>query len=323
MKKYKRGFIGITGVVFIAFAMSLISISEALIAQDKLKEETVDGTPENSQNNWGYNQDLCKHYTSYRASGPINIDGTPDENTWKTAEKSPRFVDLVTGLPGTFDTRAAILWDEEYLYIAFWVQEPDVLASLTKRESPIWYDNDVEIFIAGQDCYYEFEINALGTILDIFYIWQDAYKKGSRFDIQEFDLLNPLVWIQGGDPFERVHPRGGRWAFTDWNFKGMKSAVKINGTLNKRDDVDDGWTVEVAFPWSGMKILAGDKNLPPGEGDTWRMDISRFQHFKQEGVGPDVKTFPGWAWNSHGAFNSHIPEVFTFIHFSEKIVGKK
>ena len=36
-------------------------------------------------------------------------------------------------------------------------------------------ENDVEVFIAGQDAYYEFELNALGTIMERFYIWQDRY----------------------------------------------------------------------------------------------------------------------------------------------------
>ena len=29
-----------------------------------------------------------------------------------------------------------------------------------------------------------------------------------------------------------AHPRGNRWAFPDWDFPGLKTAVKIDGTLN-------------------------------------------------------------------------------------------
>jgi len=49
----------------------------------------------------------------------------------------------------------------------------------------IFRENDVEVFIDGGDCYYEFEINALGTIYEVFFIWQDAYKRGGRFDVPE------------------------------------------------------------------------------------------------------------------------------------------
>jgi hypothetical protein len=269
-----------------------------------------------SENNYGYDQGICKHYTCCRTAEPIHIDGMLDKPSWKLAEKSPRFVDMVSGKAVAFDTRAALLWDDENLYVAFWVQEPDIQASLTERDSLIWNDNDVEIFIAGQDCYYEFEINAFGTVFEVLYVWQDAYTHGSRFDIPELDLLTQKVEVLGGDYDYRTHPRKGRWAFREWDMRGMKSAVKINGTINKSDDIDEGWTVELAFPWEGMKLLAGDRPLPPREGDIWRMDLSRFQKFTDR----DTVINPGWAWNTHNAYDSHIPELFTYIHFTDKIV---
>lgn len=274
--------------------------------------------PTDSGNHYGYNQDLCKHYTCCRVNEPIRVNGLLEKPSWQLAEKSPRFVDLVSGKTVALDTRAALLWDDENLYVAFWVQEPDIQATLTERDSLIWNDNDVEIFIAGQDCYYEFEINAFGTVFEVLYVWQDAYTHGSRFDVPELDLLTQKVEVLGGGYDYRTHPRKGRWAFREWDMQGMQSAVKINGTINKSDDIDEGWTVELAFPWSGMKLLAGDKSLPPRNGDVWRMDLSRFQKFRDR----DSTINPGWAWNTHGTYDSHIPELFTYIHFTDKIVGE-
>ncbi len=51
------------------------------------------------------------HYVARRAAGPITIDGRLDEPSWQMAQKSPRFVDMVSGAPGFYDTRAAALWD--------------------------------------------------------------------------------------------------------------------------------------------------------------------------------------------------------------------
>ena len=48
------------------------------------------------------------------------------------------------------------------------------------------------------------------------------------------------------------------------------------------------------------------------------MDFSRFEHIEQHG-----RLNPGWAWNKHGVYDSHIPECFTFVHFSEKVVGSE
>ena len=80
----------------------------------------------------------------------------------------PRFVDMISGVPGFFNTQAAALWDDEALYIAFWIEEPFVEARLTQRDSTIFQENDVEVFIDGGDCYYEFEINALNTVYEVF-----------------------------------------------------------------------------------------------------------------------------------------------------------
>jgi hypothetical protein len=262
------------------------------------------------------------HYTCLRTPSRIEIDGRLDTPEWQKAPKSRRFVDLVSGVPGFLETRMASLWDDENLYVAFWVEEPNVRARLIDRDSLVWTENDVEIFIEGEDCYYEFQINALGTIYEVFYVWQDAYRKGSRFDIPEFGLLERRVDVLGG--FQDAsrygrHPRGARWAFMDWDFPGLKAAVQVSGTINDSSNVDRGWTAEVAFPWSGMKALAGGRPVPPRDGDVWRMDFSRFELLEYCGVKADPH--PGWALNRHGIYDSHIPECFSFVHFLEKKIG--
>ena len=266
---------------------------------------------------YGCSEEEIGHYTCYRTDEVIHIDGCLDETSWQKAPKSPRFVDLVTGEPGPWDTRMAALWDDDHLYIGFWVEEPFVQAKFTARDSPVYMENDIELFIAGKDCYYEFEINALGTIYEVFFIWQDAYKKGSVFDRREFDLLDRRADILGGFQDNLrfgKHPRGKRWAFLDWDFSGLKSAVQVEGTINDNTDIDKGWTVELAFPWKGMKTLAEGRSLPPQEGDIWRMDFSRFEALSFRGM--HVHPAPGWALNKHGVYDSHIPECFTFVHFS-------
>jgi hypothetical protein len=270
---------------------------------------------------YGCPEDKVGHYTCYRTNEAIQIDGHLNENVWQKAPRSPRFVDLVTGGPATLDTRMSALWDDEHLYVGFWVEEPHVQAKLTNRDSLIYLENDVEVFIAGKDCYYEFEINALGTVYEIFFIWQDAYAKGSVFDRPEFDLLSQRVDVLGGfqDSLRfGKHPRGKRWAFLDWDFPGMRSAVQVDGTLNNNTVVDKGWTVELAFPWKGMGPLAEGRSSPPENGDIWRMGFSRFEAFDREGH--PVQPSTGWAFNKHGVYDSHIPECFTFVHFSTKAV---
>lgn len=265
------------------------------------------------------------HYTCYRTSQPIALDGRLDEPAWQQAPRSPRFVDMATGEPGFFDTRAAALWDDEYLYIGFWVEEPFVEAHLTERDSLIFTENDVEVFIDGGDCYYEFEINALGTIYEVFFIWQDAYRRGGKFDVPEFDLLGRKALSFAGN-YDRspqhfwwgTHPRKARWAFVDWDMPGLRSAVHIDGVLNDRTTIDRGWTAELAFPWAGMGWLANGRSLPPRDSDEWSIFFGRFEQLQVAGMRPEPQ--PAWCWNKHGTLDTHMPERFTRVHFSERLV---
>jgi hypothetical protein len=266
---------------------------------------------------YGCAEELLAHYTCARTPAPLVIDGDLDKPAWKAARKSERFVDLVTGQPVWHDTRMACLWDDQALYVGFWIEEPRVCATLTQRDSFIWHDNDVEIFLGGDDCYYEFEINAFGTIYEAFFIYQDALKKGSRFDVPEFDLYRRDVDVLSGfqDPARYgKHHRGKRWAFMDWDFPQLRSAVKVNGKINDPSHVDLGWTVELAFPWAGMKSLFSGRSLPPRDGDMLRAAFFRFQTLgcKGEATGQS----PGWALNPHGVYDSHIPECFSYLHFT-------
>ncbi len=259
------------------------------------------------------------HYTAYHVSEPVKIDGHLDEPAWQRAPRSPRYIDILTGQPAIHDTRASVLWDDEHLYIAIRVEEPLVRAKFTNHNDPIYYDNDVEVFIAGRDAYYEFEINAFNTCYEVFFIWEAAYERGGFAQATEFHRTKLT-------PFNGVgfttHPRGGRLGNFQWTFPGKKTAVFIDGTVNKDDDRDRGWTVELAFPWKGMEWLAkaDQRALPPKDGDTWRIDFSRFNQYK---AAPPANDSGGWGWSRHGIWDSHIPECFPFIHFSQTSVLKR
>ena len=214
---------------------------------------------------YGAPEKLLSHYTCYRTPQKIKIDGDLTKSVWQNAPKSSRFVDMVTGEPAMFETRVACLWDEEAFYVAYWVQEPQVRATQTKRDSFIWFDNDVELFIAGEDCYYEFEINAFNTVYEVFFIYQEAMKKpGNRF-LPEFDLYKREVDVLSGfqDPSRyNKHPRGKRWAIMDFDVEGLTTAVQVQGRINDPTFLDNGWTVELKLPWKGLRPLFSKSIFP-------------------------------------------------------------
>ena len=254
------------------------------------------------------------HYTAYKIDAAVKIDGKLDEAAWENAPRSSNFRDLISGRSTIHETKAAVLWDDEFLYVGYWIEEPDLQATLTERDAPIYQNNDVELFIAGEDAYYEFEINAFGTIYEVFFIWEESYNKYSQ--MAAFDRDKPGVRPFNGVGYKN-HPRGGRIGYWNWDFPGLRSAVFLDGTINDDSDRDRGWTVELALPWSGMEALAvgNDLNLPPRDKDVWRMDFSRFNQYKEA---PPANDSGGWAWSPHYVWDSHVPECFTFIHFSER-----
>jgi hypothetical protein len=263
------------------------------------------------------------HYTCYKIDHSIPIDGDLNKTVWKKAKRSPRFVDMVTGDPAFYSTEAAALWDDENLYIAFWAEEPQITASLRERDSLIFLDNDLEVFIDGGDCYYELEINAFNTLYEVFFIWKDAYARGGKYDVPEFDVFGKKAMTFGGNDdrdgntfWWGTHPRGLRWAFLDYDLPGLKTAVKIDGTINDTTAVDKGWTLEIAIPWRSLKWLANGRSLPPSETDTWRIFFGRFQ--KLTASGHEVNPHPAWVWNKHGVYDTHRPECFTQIQFTNR-----
>jgi hypothetical protein len=232
-----------------------------------------------------------KTYECPRASGPVHVDGRLDDAAWRAAPWTDFFVDIEGDAKPRprFRTRAKMLWDDEYFYVAAEMEEPHVWGTLTKHDSVIFHDNDFEVFIDPNGDtleYYEFEINALNT---------------------GWDLFLPKPYRHGGK------------ARNEWEIPGLNTAVHVRGTLNNPKDKDEGWSVEIAFPW---KVLAefAHKAAPPRPGDEWRVNFSRveWQHQIVDGkYGKVPKTKEdNWVWSPQGVVNMHIPEHWGRVKFT-------
>ncbi len=127
----------------------------------------------------------------------------------------------------------------------------------------------------------------------------------------EFDLAVHRPAVLGGDGGPH-HPRGMRWAFSHWRFPGLQVGVQVDGTLNKRDDIDRGWSAEIALPWEGLKRLADEQSLPPAQGDVWRMGLARRQIIDQRASQRQVT----WTWHPLGEGDLHVPESHMEVEFA-------
>jgi len=220
-----------------------------------------------------------KSYDCKRAVKPLVIDGKLDDRAWKAAAWSTDFVDIegdAKPLP-RFRTRMKMLWDETYLYVGAELEEPDIKAKLTEHDSVIFHDNDFELFLkppTGTPGYFEFEINALNTSWDLFL--NKPYRQGGKAD-------------------------------NSWDIPGLKTAVLLAGTLNKSDDTDKTWTVEIAIPWAAFTSRLPVE--PPKSGTEWRVNFSRVE-WKAGQPRED-----NWVWSPQGAVNMHIPEMWGYLRF--------
>ncbi len=218
-------------------------------------------------------------YRVHHAKSAVEVDGKLEKKEWRQAEWTEDFVDIEgTSEPKPrFRTRAKMLWDDRYLYIAAELEEPDVKASITQHDAVIFHDNDFEVFlkpIPSEEGYFEFEMNALNTGWDLYLA--KPYRLGGHAD-NSFELA------------------------------GSQTAVAIQGTLNKSADKDKGWTLEIAIPWTAF---ASRQVVPkPEVGSTWRVNFSRVE-WK-----PGQKREDNWVWSPQGVINMHIPERWGYLEF--------
>jgi len=260
--------------------------------------------------------DRVSRAAARRAVTPPALDGRLEAACWDDADWSPRFVDLVSGAPVRYDTRAALLWDDDHLYAGFRLEQPDVTATLTERDAHIWLDDDVEVFVAGDDAYYELEVNAFGTVYEVLFEWDDATRRAAERP-PELRRDHPQA-----APFDGVgfrHPRGPRTGFWGFDLPGLRTAVHVDGTLNDPRDTDTGWTVEVRWPWAGLRELSGVP-MPPKDGDQWRINFSRVEWdiTTDGGKYRKVKGRPeyNWVWSPQGLIDMHVPSRWGYLHFS-------
>ena len=245
-----------------------------------------------------------KNYICYRTNQHIIVDGKLDENDWNMAEWTEDFADIrgSSKILPRFSTKVKILWDQNYLYIAAKLEEPNIWATITTKDDTIFKDNCFELFIDPDGDTYnycELEINALNTI------WDLKLLKPYR------DMKNPSI--------------------TCWDINGLKKAISIYGTLNQSGDKDSCWIVELALPWKTFKELT-NANIPPQDNDQWRINFLRVEWMTEISNGNYVKKINPltqkpivdfWSWSPQGIVNMHYPEMWGFVQFSDKLVGSE
>ncbi|HVV50391.1 MAG TPA: carbohydrate-binding family 9-like protein, partial [Polyangia bacterium] len=194
-----------------------------------------------------------KRYLAREIEKAPKLDGKLDDAVWTAAPSTGPFVNTLTGGPvaPSMKTEAKLLWDKKNLYVAFDNTDDDVWTDLAKRDDKLWTEEADELMIDADGngrTYIELQVAPNGNIFDTYLPSPRRYE----------DTVDPKL-----KPFS-------------WNSK-LTAKVHVDGTLNKRDDQDRGWTVELAIPLEDVKGM-DDKSgvrLPPQPGDVWRINMFR------------------------------------------------
>ena len=191
------------------------------------------------------------------ADTPIKIDGKGDDPAWKHAQVIDHFYLPWLKVPRNAKTatKAKLLWDRDYLYFLAEMEDTDLYADVTEHDGQTW-DNDVfEMFFKPADDkpgYYEFQVNAAGTVMDMF------------------------IPRRGAGGYRRFKKDG------DFH---IDAKVTLDGTLNNWTDKDKGWTVEGRIPWTDFLRTGGR----PAAGESWKVNLCRYD-YSVDFEGPELST---------------------------------
>ncbi len=259
------------------------------------------------------------NYFCFKTTEPVNIDGKLDENSWKDIPYLPYFKDMVNGSDIFLSTKAKMMWDDKFLYIAYEFDDPNIWYKETIRDIPMCYANigyisgiKAGIKESGWDGYEE----------NFAKLYIDPDKDGRNYIEMHVNPANKICDKWQGAPWgKEARLSSGIPADTpaaphvEWNCPGLKTAVAVNGTLNDPFDIDKGWTVEMAIPMSSIKEVCGNKaGYPPKDGDSWRMLLGRRHRNSLEAAEVNY-----WTWPVLFEKDCHNPHKWGDVIFKEKI----
>jgi len=178
------------------------------------------------------------------------IDGRLVAREWPG--EGTALVDSVDGEPvAVRASRVWFAWDDRALYVAGRFDDPDVWSEMSTHDEPLWKQEVFEVFVAGPKTpdgarsgpYVELQVSPAGIAFDASF---DDQREGSP------------AW-------------NGAW----------NRAASVHGTINDASDRDEGWSAELAIPWSEL-CAKTDLVCPARPGLTLRLNAFRFERVERK-----------------------------------------
>ena len=203
----------------------------------------------------------------------IMVDGQLSEKAWRKAMPITLMFPWEEQTGSKQRTTVKLLRDQQYLYVGYECADADITATHENRDDPVYKDDCVEIFIKPSektDHYIGLEMNARGVLFDYYYAFPGK---------NDYSL----------------------------NLEGVQLKTSLRGSMNKGDDQDQGWSLELAIPWQSLNKVA--EQLPPTK-TTWRAQINRWDGTEAKG-----RRLSMWCHSGLKKSNPHNPERFGKLNF--------
>jgi len=175
-----------------------------------------------------------------KTTSPVQIDGVLDEPVWEQAFQTmgPFFTPDGKEVPQAHQTRVAVTFDPEHLYIAFDVKDTDLVSPYTTRDSTLWtLDNN----------------RGASDVVEVFLDPDGNGKNYIELQVSPANVVFDALFTSHRTPhWEKAR---------EFNFPGIRHAVVADGTVNAPGE-DKGYTVEIAIPW---KDLPGVDGMPAAD----------------------------------------------------------
>ena len=221
-----------------------------------------------------------KEYTITRAESDVPLGEAVDGTPW---ENAPAFrIDEFSwheGGPKPLTTGRAC-YDDEAIYLQFFVEDDDISAEVTTLNGPTFEDSSVEFFAdptpEKDSRYFNFEPNCCGQFK---VAWQDASWQERGL---ERDLISPEL-------ASRV---------------SIETSISGPTTAGRQED---GWWLAAAIPFDVLSELTGH-DISPTAGTEWR------GNFYRSGVASDSQKAT-WNQIDKSEPDYHSPEYFGRLLF--------
>ncbi len=223
-----------------------------------------------------------------RKTGALTIDGHLDEAAWAGAPKQSGFIQRFPkdGVKALFETRFAILYDDDAVYVGVWSDDPEparIRRLLTRRDVDVLAD----AVVIGFDSYhdrrtaYAFQLNAAGVQRDMM-LFDDSNQDDTWDAVWTGDAaVNDNGWsAEFRIPLNQLRFAGGQTH--EWGFQVLRIVARTQeqatwspwprsapevvskfGIVDGIDDVKPGRRLELLpYVTSGFEVIPVDAGDP-------------------------------------------------------------